>query len=633
VLREAATLRELGSEVLVAGVVSTEERERTLDLDGTRVVRLDPLAALKGAFGRRRVRAASAPGPAGGVETAAPADAPAAEPAAPPAAGIRTRLRRLTVTGAYYLQGARLAWRTSPALVHANDYNTMWIAIAAKLLRGSSVVYDCHELWADRNGRPEWRPWLVACEALFVRVADATITTSPGYADAIARRYRVPRPTVVRNIPARRRMQAHEEPPRDQPVVMYVGGLMPGRGLEQSIRALTRAPELRLRLLGPGGERYRASLQRCAEQAGVAGRVELRAAVPPGELLDAIAGADVGLMLIEPVCRSYELTLPNKLFEYAAAGVPILASDLPVIGAVVRSEAIGEVVHVDDARKIGQAMRALAEPARNRSVRERVRAFAARETWERERAVLADVYRRLGPASPGERGRVQRAYDRYAGSARKQRSWAAENPGNVAIRRELVGAALALAKPALADAADSREILDVGCGSGWWLAELAARPELGTELHGLDVLPDRVQAARRRVPGAAIEVGDARALPYGDGRFGVVTLFTVLSSLANARGASLALREARRVLAPGGVLLIWEPRFPNPLNRGTLLITRRLAQAALAGLQLTVREITLLPPLARRLGPRTETLYPRLARIAPLRSHRLIGARANPTRS
>jgi glycosyltransferase involved in cell wall biosynthesis len=399
VLREAATLRELGSEVLVAGVVSTEERERTLDLDGTRVVRLDPLAALKGAFGRRRVRAASAPGPAGGVETAAPADAPAAEPAAPPAAGIRTRLRRLTVTGAYYLQGARLAWRTSPALVHANDYNTMWIGIAAKLVRGSRLVYDCHELWPDRNGRPEWRAWLLACEALFVRAADATITTSPGYAEAIARRYRVPAPTLVRNIP-----RAHElpapRPGRDGvgPVAVYVGGLMPGRGLEQAIAALAHGPEARLRLLGPGAAAYCAGLARAAAQAGVAERVRFEAPVAPAEVPAAIADADVGLMLIQPVCRSYELTLPNKLFEYAAAGLPILASELAVIGPLVREEGIGESVPPADPERIAAAIRRLAASPPGAGLRARVRAFAERETWEHERETLAGVYRRLVPA-------------------------------------------------------------------------------------------------------------------------------------------------------------------------------------------------------------------------------------------
>jgi glycosyltransferase involved in cell wall biosynthesis len=176
---------------------------------------------------------------------------------------------------------------------------------------------------------------------------------------------------------------------------VYVGGLMPGRGLERAIRALAYAPEIRVRLIGPGNDSYRGSLSRCAEQAGVADRVEISEAVPPSELLDAIAGAALGLMLIEPVCRSYELTLPNKLFEYAAAGLPILASDLPVIGAAVRGDGLGELVAVDDVEAIAAGMRRLAEPASNAATRERIRAFAARETWERERAVLERVYEGL----------------------------------------------------------------------------------------------------------------------------------------------------------------------------------------------------------------------------------------------
>ena len=118
------------------------------------------------------------------------------------ARGRLTALRRLAVTSAFYVQSIALTRENSPALVHANDYNTMWIGIVAKLLCGSRLVYDSHELWPDRNGRPEWRPWLLACEALFVRAADATITTSPGYAAAIASRYRVAPPIVVRNVPA-----------------------------------------------------------------------------------------------------------------------------------------------------------------------------------------------------------------------------------------------------------------------------------------------------------------------------------------------------------------------------------------------------------------------------------------------
>jgi hypothetical protein len=80
------------------------------------------------------------------------------------------------------------------------------------------------------------------------------------------------------------------------------------------------------------------------------------------------------------------------------------------------------------------------------------------------------------------------------------------------------------------------------------------------------------------------------------------------------------LEEARRVLAPGGTLLVYEPRIPNPLNRRTRHI-RRDELARLGGTRF--ESITLLPGLARRLGPVTERVYPTLARITVLRSHRL----------
>ncbi len=167
---------------------------------------------------------------------------------------------------------------------------------------------------------------------------------------------------------------------------------MPGRGLEQAIRAATLVPDLRLRLVGPGREAYRAMLLACVAETEMADRLDLADAVASDEVVAAVADADFGLMLIEPICRSYELTLPNKLFEYAAAGPPVLSSDLPVIGPLVRAAGIGEVVSVTDLDAVAEAMQRLAEPSVNREVRERVRAFARSVTWEKERAVLEQVY-------------------------------------------------------------------------------------------------------------------------------------------------------------------------------------------------------------------------------------------------
>ncbi len=267
----------------------------------------------------------------------------------------------------------------------------MWVGIAAKALVGSRLIYDCHELWPDRNGRREWRPWLLACEWLFVRLADAVITTSPGYARKMAGRYRIPPPVVVRNIPSGPSSPA-QPVRRELGTAVYLGGLMPGRGLEQVIDAMAMVPDVRVRLIGPGRAEYRAELLHRAQNVGVGDRISLEPPVPPQLVLDAIAPAQVGLMLIQPVCPSYELTLPNKLFEYAAAGLPMLASDLPVIGQVVRQAGLGEVVEPADLEAVAGGLRRLLEADANSTVRRRVRAFAAEVSWTEEQKLLERVY-------------------------------------------------------------------------------------------------------------------------------------------------------------------------------------------------------------------------------------------------
>jgi ubiquinone/menaquinone biosynthesis C-methylase UbiE len=168
--------------------------------------------------------------------------------------------------------------------------------------------------------------------------------------------------------------------------------------------------------------------------------------------------------------------------------------------------------------------------------------------------------------------------------------------------------------------------LDAGCGNGWWLRSLF---EAGVEpgrLYGIDIQPERVAAARERVPEAEIAVGDARHARFPDEIFAVVLQLTLLSSLGSHRAIREALGEGIRVLAPGGVLLIYEPRVPNPSNRHTLLI--RDSDLAAAGVTPTEQfSLTVVPALARRLGGRTQERYERLARVPFLRTHRLIACR------
>jgi SAM-dependent methyltransferase len=143
-----------------------------------------------------------------------------------------------------------------------------------------------------------------------------------------------------------------------------------------------------------------------------------------------------------------------------------------------------------------------------------------------------------------------------------------------------------------------------------------------SRLAAVELLPQRVAATRRAVPGAAVEHADGRHLPFADGAFGLVTLLTVLSSAPDLDDALALAAEAARVAGPAGFVVIWEPRWGNPLNAQTLRIPWKRLDAILGPPRLR-RELTLLPPLARRLGRLTGVAYPALARLRPLRTHRL----------
>jgi glycosyltransferase involved in cell wall biosynthesis len=403
VMREARLLDSLGYETTVAGVrTGSGAATAPSGLGSARIAWLDPGGGLRALGQRLRDRRTPRTRSEDGVPRSSSPDGSQASRGSTtstlqdPRLAAAIRLRRLVTTADYYRRGIALVRRLRPELIHANDYNTAWIGLAGKVLAGSRLVYDSHELWPDRNLRPEWRPWLLLCESLFVRAADSVVTTSPGYAEVIARRYRVAAPTLVRNVPEWRAGPAPSRAGEGPPLAVYFGAVTRNRGLPTALRALALVPELRLRIVGPEAWGYRATLAALAAELGVGDRLELLEPVAPAEAPAVMGDADVGLALIEPACLSYEMTLPNKLYEYVAAGLPVLSSDVPVLAREVREHGVGTVADPADPVAVAAALRAVLEPEANASFRAAAERLAEEAVWEREREKLAAVYGATG---------------------------------------------------------------------------------------------------------------------------------------------------------------------------------------------------------------------------------------------
>jgi glycosyltransferase involved in cell wall biosynthesis len=269
------------------------------------------------------------------------------------------------------------------------------------------VVYDARDIYMDagnvaRLPRPI-RAILGWQERRRARAAARVVTVNRPYAEVMARRWQVQDPLIVLNCssryePARpraRRFHASLGLPESTAVVLYHGGLSRDRGIEQLIEAIRLVPGAVLVLMGYGS--IRAQLEQLAADPALEGRVRFAPPVPPDELLDWIAAADIVAMPIQPTTLNHRLTTPNKLFEALAAGVPVLASDLPGMAPIVRETNAGVLVDPTDPEAIGAALRdLLADPAKRSAMGERALAAAHdRYHWGHQAEILLQEYGQL----------------------------------------------------------------------------------------------------------------------------------------------------------------------------------------------------------------------------------------------
>lgn len=222
--------------------------------------------------------------------------------------------------------------------------------------------------------------------------------------------------------------------------------------------------------------------------------------------------------------------------------------------------------------------------------------------------------------------RVRETYREYDESGRAH-LWDRSNPGYAMLADGRDVAILSLLDHSLP--VGSVRFLDVGCGDGS-LVQRVTRQWSDVEAIGLDLLPDRIEAAQTAVPAGRFVVGSADELPFDDASFDAVAAITLFSSIPSAATEAAAAREIGRVLKPGGWLVWYDLRYDNPSNPAVHGVTKRRLGELFPGWERRLSTLTLVPPLARRLGPLTPIAYPLLHAIPPLRSH-LIGRLRCPT--
>lgn len=250
-----------------------------------------------------------------------------------------------------FIRSFSYALRVKPGVIHSNDTLVLPIAVFVKLLTGAKLVYDAHELESDRNGLSKFLGVLTrSVEKLCWPFVNAQIVVSPSIQAWYQENIGEKKSEVILNAPIYEQereggsdyLRKRFGIPEHELIFIYIGILGAGRGIDLILEAFKQLSGAHVVFLGYG--EYVGMLKDFESQYK---NVHVHEAVEHGRVVEVASSADVGLCLVQNVSLSDYYCLPNKLFEYAFAGLPVLASRFPDIQTLVDDHSLGLCVDLD----------------------------------------------------------------------------------------------------------------------------------------------------------------------------------------------------------------------------------------------------------------------------------------------
>ena len=242
------------------------------------------------------------------------------------------------------------SFKAKPSIIHCHDTLVLPLGVLVKLFTGSKLIYDAHELESNRNGLSNTLGKMTFfVEKLLWRFIDKIIVVSPSISDWYQKNIGIKSTEIIMNSPilSENNFDIKNDKlyfrnkfniPDSSKIFLYIGILSEGRGIDLLIEAFKKI-DLSSHLIFLGYGEFK---NRLVELSKEHDNIHVHDAVPHNEVVSIAKSADVGLCFIQNVSLSDYYCLPNKLFEYAFAEIPMLASNFPDIIEVVDKFNLGK---------------------------------------------------------------------------------------------------------------------------------------------------------------------------------------------------------------------------------------------------------------------------------------------------
>lgn len=277
----------------------------------------------------------------------------------------------------------------------ANDLDTLPACFFASKFKKTTLVYDSHELFSEvpelQNSKFVRRFWR-SLESFFLPRLQKSYTVSQSIADFYNTKYKS-NMGVVRNVPflQKKTIKVDAKFPTNHKTILYQGVLNPGRGIKPMIKALKYLKDVDLIIIGYG--KVEEELKNFVKEELLVNRVHFLGRIPHNELENFTKIADLGMVLEEPLGLSFEYSLPNKLFDYIHAELPIVTGNLTEISKVIKEYKLGVSIDNYQPKTIANAVEELLNNKElYKEIKNNQQKVKEQFCWEQEKQLLDNYF-------------------------------------------------------------------------------------------------------------------------------------------------------------------------------------------------------------------------------------------------
>ena len=290
----------------------------------------------------------------------------------------------------FYHETKKVLAKINPKHIIAGD---LYSLPAAASFKDALLVYDSREIFTQLAGllnKPLRQAFWSCIEKKYINKTQSILVTAEGDGIILKKIYRNINIFNIYNFPSIKMKPKRDVSLREKlnlsvniKIFLYQGALHKGRGIKAMIQLLEDFPNSHAVIIGDGP--YRNELQSFSEKMNLNKRIHFLGRVPYMKMLELTAGADVGFALIRPISQSYKQALPNKIFEYALANIPVIASNLPEMQSFIKKFQIGLTVPYNNRSKQKCAVNKLIHKIKGKNIQKTAEKYLV---WEKQKDVF-----------------------------------------------------------------------------------------------------------------------------------------------------------------------------------------------------------------------------------------------------